>query len=132
MRTRALYTPLRRRADFGLVHTKGKRKGDALLQVRALPSPASVVVSTPIRLGIIVSKKFGSAVERNRFKRIVRAAVRNLGVELHPGWDILILPRAAHEAKMPAVRDALRCLLTAIGALTPGADNESGQEATQG
>ncbi len=39
MRAPAVYTPLRRRADFTRVHTQGRRKGDALLQVRACRRP---------------------------------------------------------------------------------------------
>ena len=117
MQARASYTSLRRRADFSRVHVQGQRKGDALLQVRVLPRPASVTVQSPIRLGIIVSKKFGSAVERNRFKRIIRAAIRALGPEFIPDWDVLVLPREAHEVKMSEVYASLRRLLGTLGVL---------------
>jgi len=117
MQARASYTSLRRRADFSRVHVQGQRKGDALLQVRVLPRPASVTVISPIRLGIIVSKKFGSAVERNRFKRIIRAAIHALGPELLPDWDVLVLPREAHGVKMSGVYASLRRLLDALGVL---------------
>ena len=111
MRNTAIYTPLRRRRDFQRVHAQGRRKGDALLQVRVMPTPPSLPTVTPIRLGILVGKKYGSAVERNRFKRIVRAALRELAEEFQPGWDVLILPRAVHDAGMQEVRDSLRGLL---------------------
>jgi ribonuclease P protein component len=68
---------------------------------------------------MIVSKKYGSAVERNRFKRVVRAAFRALAAELTPGWDVLVLPRAAHGVKMTEVLVALRQLLSALGVLQP-------------
>jgi ribonuclease P protein component len=126
MRERAVYTSLRRRADFSRAHSRGRRKGDALLQVRVLSRPSSDPDEPPVRLGIIVSKKFGSAVERNRFKRIVRSAIRALGPELTPGWDILVLPREAHEAKMPDILASLRRLLGELGVLraetTPSTD----------
>lgn len=129
MRERALYTSLRRRAEFSRVHARGRRKGDALLQVRVLTRPAAETVQSPIRLGIIVSKKFGSAVERNRFKRLVRAAIRTLGPELTPGWDILVLPREAHGVSMTDVLAAMRRLLGALGVLheapAPPADGEA-------
>jgi ribonuclease P protein component len=112
-----VYTPLRRRSDFRRIHAQGQRKGDALLQVRVSPTPPQVPRTSPIRLGILVSKKFGGAVERNRFKRIVRAAMREIGEELQPGWDILVLPRASQEAKSPEIRDALRRLLGELGVL---------------
>jgi ribonuclease P protein component len=112
-----VYTPLRRRGDFHRVHAQGQRKGDTLLQVRALPTPPRTTRTTPIRLGILVSKKYGGAVERNRFKRVVRAALRALAEELQPGWDVLVLPRESREAKMPEIRDSLRHLLRELGVL---------------
>ena len=110
-----VYTSLRRRSDFHRLHAQGQRKGDTLLQVRVLPTPPQVPRLAPIRLGILVSKKYGNAVERNRFKRIVRAALREIQDELQPGWDILVLPRATHASKMPEIRDSFRRLLGALG-----------------
>ena len=116
-RGHTVYTPLRRRSDFQRLHARGQRKGDTLLQVRVLPTPPQVSRTAPIRLGILVSKKYGSAVERNRFKRLVRAALREIVDELQPGWDILVLPRAAHDAKSTEIREALRELLAALGVM---------------
>lgn len=126
MRACAVYQPLRRRDDFRRVHAQGQRKGDDLIQVRALPTPTAVPVSAPLRLGIIASKKYGSAVERNRFKRIVRAAVHALGQEITPGWDILILPRAVHQAKMQDIAISLRRLLGYLGILRTNDISEGG------
>ncbi len=120
MQAHVVYTPLRRRADFTCVHTQGRRKGDALLQVRVLRHPTPGMDTARIRLGILVSKKYGGAVARNRFKRIIRTAIRELGVELSPGWDILILPRESHTAKMPEVLASLRFLLQTLGVLDEG------------
>ncbi|MHB0936146.1 MAG: ribonuclease P protein component [Armatimonadota bacterium] len=114
-RGNTVYTPLRRRSDFQRLHARGQRKGDTLLQVRVLPTPPQVPRTAPIRLGILVSKKYGSAVERNRFKRIVRAALQEIVDELQPGWDILVLPRATHESKMQEIRDSFRRLLGELG-----------------
>jgi len=125
MRAPALYTPLRHRTDFLRVRSRGQRKGNTLLQVRALPTPPAVSLHTQIRLGLPVSKKYGSAVERNRFKRLVRAALRELLGELASGWDLVILPREAHQVKMSEVLASLRFLLGEIGVLrmaTPGED----------
>jgi len=114
-RGNTVYTSLRRSSDFHRIHARGLRKGDALLQVRVLPTPPQIPRTSLIRLGILASKKYGSAVERNRFKRIVRAAVRELKEELQPGWDILVLPRASHEVKMQDIRDSFRRLLGELG-----------------
>ncbi len=43
----------------------------------------------PPRLGLIVSKSCGPAVVRNRIKRRLRAATRN--VQLEPGTDYVII-----------------------------------------
>jgi ribonuclease P protein component len=121
----AVYTPLRRRADFTRVHTQGRRKGDNILQVRVLHRPVDEHVSATVRLGTVVSKKYGRAVQRNRFKRLVRAAIRALAPDLTPGWDILVLPREAHEVKMADVLQSLRSLLGALGVLRT--DNPSAE-----
>lgn len=44
------------------------------------------------RLGITVSKKFGKAHQRNRFKRVIREAFRICQHELPRGLDLNILP----------------------------------------
>lgn len=46
------------------------------------------------KLGISVSKKIGGAVERNRAKRIIRAAYRVTEQEMPIGYDIVFSARA--------------------------------------
>lgn len=45
------------------------------------------------RLGISVSKKIGCAVERNRAKRIIRAAYRECEAQLPIGYDLVFVAR---------------------------------------
>ena len=47
------------------------------------------------RLGLSVSKKLGGAVERNRAKRVIRAAYDSVKAELKAGNLIVISPRSA-------------------------------------
>lgn len=47
------------------------------------------------RLGIAVSKKIGGAVQRNRAKRIIRAAYRNIEKDLKTGYLVVISARPA-------------------------------------
>lgn len=46
-----------------------------------------------LRLGITVSKKLGGAVERNRAKRVIRAAFRMCAQNIAPGNDFVIVAR---------------------------------------
>lgn len=54
------------------------------------------------RLGITVTKKYGKAHDRNRFKRIVREAFRLSLSKLPKGLDINIKPRTNARKAIPS------------------------------
>ena len=81
---------LKKRADFLRVRATGRRWAATglVLQMRARDDDG------PLRVGYTVSKKVGNAVERNRVRRRLRAAVReSLGPR--PGRDYVVIGRRA-------------------------------------
>lgn len=78
------------------------------------------------RYGFIVSKRVGTAVERNRTRRLLREAIRALDVELGSGFDVVLVARPALKGEpfasvLESVRElAIRADLVRIpGKLTP-------------
>ncbi|MEM6330009.1 MAG: ribonuclease P protein component [Planctomycetota bacterium] len=65
------------------------------------------------RLGLVVSRKVGNAVRRNRWKRLLREAFRLAQHEL-PHRDYVVLPRPSQEPTLAAVSASLRSLATRI------------------
>lgn len=45
------------------------------------------------RIGITTGKKLGTAVERNRCRRVIREAYRGLASEVPAGWDLVFVAR---------------------------------------
>jgi ribonuclease P protein component len=80
---------LRQRADF-LAAASGKKASVAgfMLQVRRRGD------SAPARVGFTVSKKVGTAVERNRVRRRLREIVRSMAPgRMRPGHDYVLIGR---------------------------------------
>ena len=48
-----------------------------------------------VRIGITTGKKVGKAVQRNRCRRIIREAFRQLLPQVKPGWDYVFVARGA-------------------------------------
>lgn len=76
---------LQKRGEFQKVTKQGKRLVGRFLCLDLLPSKRS-------RLGISASGRYGSAPERNRFKRLVREVFRRSYAML-PAADLHVIPR---------------------------------------
>ncbi|NGZ59441.1 MAG: ribonuclease P protein component [Nitrospira sp. LK265] len=79
---------LRSNRDIQLVKHHGRRISTALFNLLAYRMDEA-----PSRVGIIVGKRFGNAVRRNRAKRIFRELVRQSRSDLAPGRGLLVFPK---------------------------------------
>lgn len=81
-----------RRPEFQRVQARGFRTHGRYMTLLMLPNQLPVS-----RLGIVASRRLGTATRRNRAKRLVRELFR--GNKAAPGLDIVVMPRR----EMPGV-----------------------------
>lgn len=104
---------LRRTADFERVRREG----------RSWPSRPAVLIAHPngldwTRVGVTASRRVGGAVARNRAKRVLRESARHLYLRLLPGWDLVLVARAAIlKVSESQLRDVLGDLAEQAGLL---------------
>lgn len=99
---------LRRAADIARVRSHGAKAVTPSLVLFATPGGAEAS-----RVAVPVSKRFGSAVRRNRLRRRVREALRRQISDLPGALDVVALPQvravdAASGELAAAVRRGLR------------------------
>jgi ribonuclease P protein component len=116
---------LRQRADF-LAVANGARANSAAFVVQSRRRDDS----GPIRIGFTVTRKNGTATERNRIRRRLRELVKRLDViAMRPHHDyVLVGRRAALNRDFKAMLDDLRSALNRLD--RPG--TEQAQASTQG
>jgi ribonuclease P protein component len=79
---------LRKSSDFQRVRRSGKAIAHPFVVLLHLPNQLDQV-----RIGVAAGKSIGNAVQRNRAKRVMRAAMQTLLPSLKPGSDIVLIAR---------------------------------------
>ena len=110
---------LTRRADFERVRTQGQAHSTAVCVVIVARSP-----DTPARIGVAAGKRIGSAVRRNRAKRLLREGVRPLYPLIAPGWDVLLMARSPIlDMKSTQVTEAIYAVLRRLKVMLTSTEN---------
>ena len=109
------YISLNVNSDFRRVYHRGKSCAKPALVVYSLKNRVGIC-----RVGITVSKKIGNAVERNRSRRIIRAAFQSvIGEEEFKGtYDFVFVARTKTKyLKSTQVEKAMRDCLKEVGVI---------------
>ncbi len=85
---------------------------DAWLQING--RQRSMGKGTP-RLGLSIGKRFGNAVQRNRWKRVVREAFRLEQHSLPADWDLIVRPQGNRMPSLEQARVSLIQLAKRLG-----------------
>jgi ribonuclease P protein component len=83
---------LTRRSEF-LAAAKGRRFHTDLLSIQRIERPAGPGEAAPARFGLTVTRKVGTATERNRIRRRLRAALRTGAADGRANHDYVIVAR---------------------------------------
>ena len=104
---------IKRNNDFLRIYRRGKSVADSHVICYVSPNRLGKV-----RLGLTTSKKIGNAVARNRARRVLRAAFREVYPMIKPGFDIILVARTKTTfTKSTALTPILTAHLGKLGAL---------------
>ncbi len=94
-------------SDFKRVRRFGKSYAHPFVVLVVLPAEGERT-----HFGVTAGRSVGSAVQRNRAKRLIREAIRPLLPKLYPGWKLILIARKSIlEAKLGNIQTSLTGLL---------------------
>lgn len=98
---------INRNRDFNRIYAKGKSYVTSKIVIYVQKNR-----DNETRIGITASKKIGNAVQRNRAKRVIREACREMMLQIKPGYDIVLVARKRTvQVKSGEVKNALTKML---------------------
>lgn len=108
-----MFETLKLNMEFRRVYGRGKSQVHPLLVTYLLKNR-----SGGLRVGITAGKKVGGAVQRNRARRVIRAAFYSLAPKIADGYDIVFVARTRTvSAKSTQIADVMQNQLKALNAL---------------
>lgn len=117
---------LRKSVEIEHVKKVGRRVQCPLFNLVYCPSSSPYT-----RIGIVVGKRFGRAVARNRVKRVFRELARQLKRELVAGRDLVVFPRReALRVGHSILRQAWLSALRQEGLVMPDSDSRCDHSAS--
>lgn len=118
------YVVLNRNGDFVRLYKRGKSQVHPLLVTYTTANRRG-----GHRMGITSGKKIGGAVQRNRARRVIRAAFRQLRPRMvSAGWDIVFVARTQTcTCPMQQVLRVMEKQLDRLGLLLPAPASEDAE-----
>lgn len=104
---------IRKKREFLEIYRKGRKVRGGFLTLICLKRGEG-----PTRLGVVMNRKIGGSVVRNRIRRLIREAFRlNQGM-MEDGWDVVISAfPGAEDADFWEIRDRVIWLLRRGGVM---------------
>ena len=98
-------------SDFERIYRTGRSHSSRLLVIHYAEGSEEAT-----RVGFVAGRRVGTAVQRNRAKRLMREAARQLVSPGTRSWDmVFVARRPTAEATAGDVRDAMSALLRRVG-----------------
>lgn len=94
------------RNDISRVFDYGARRSDSVMTLLGAPRERGA----GSRAAAVVTKRHGSAIKRNRIKRLCREAFRMVREELPEDIDYVVMPRAGAELTLAKLENSIRAL----------------------
>lgn len=107
------FKTIKTNGEFKRAYARGKSFANPALATYAIKNR-----SNTSQIGITASKKVGNAVQRNRARRIIRAAFRELSDEVNTGFDLVFVARTKTvNSKSTQIKEIMKKHLKAAGAM---------------